>query len=256
MSARRGIIACRYSSYGPFEARAFEHTAEAGLRHVEIMVPAADELEATAAALEQHGLAASSMHGQCDVSRADIAEQVAAQMPAFAALGCKLMFVSAQRGELPAETVYVRLRMAGEVGREHGVTIAMETHPDLMTNADVALQTMQAVDHPHVRMNFDTANLYYYNRGFDCVEQLRKVVQYVAAVHLKDTDGGYHHWHFPALGEGIVDFAGVFEVLDEAGFAGPCTLELEGLEGDEKTEQLVCNRVAASVNHLRKLNRI
>ncbi len=256
MSAPRSLIACRYSSYEPFEARALEHVAAAGLRHVEIMVPPADQLDATAAALQRHGLTASSMHGQCEIGRADLAEQVAAQMPAFAALNCKIMFASAQRGELPAETAYARLRAAGEVGGEHGVTIALETHPDLMTNADVALQTMRAVDHPQVRMNFDTANLYFYNRGIDCVAQLREVVQYVAAVHLKDTDGGYRHWHFPALGEGIVDFAGVFEVLDEAGFAGPCALELEGLEGEEKTEQLVCERVAASVEHLRKLNRI
>jgi inosose dehydratase len=256
VSAPRSLIACRYSSYKPFAARAFEHIAAVGLRHVEILVPAANELEATAAALQRHGLRASSLHGQCDVSQADIAERVAAQMPAFTALGCKLMFVSVQRGDLPAETVSTRLREAGAVCAAHGVTIAMETHPDLMTNAKVALQTLRAADHPHVRMNFDTANLYFYNRGIDCVRELRAVVPYVAAVHLKDTDGGYHHWHFPALGEGIVDFAGVFEVLDEAGFAGPCALEIEGLEGEDKTEQLVCDRVAASVAHLRKLDRL
>jgi sugar phosphate isomerase/epimerase len=252
----RSVIACRSSSYEPFEARAFEHMAAVGLRHVEILVPPADELEATAAALQRHGLTASSLHGECDVSQAGIAEQVNAQMPAFAALGCRIMFASVQRGSAQAETVYARLRAAGDVCREHGVTLALETHPDLMTNAEVALQTMRAVDHPQVRMNFDTANLYYYNRGIDCVDQLRRVCGYVAAVHLKDTDGGYEHWHFPALGEGIVDFAGIFKVLDEVGFAGPCTLEIEGLEGEEKTEQLVCERVAASVNHLRKLDRI
>ena len=256
MSAQRGVIACRYSSYGPFAARAYEHVAALGLRHMEIVVPAADEIDGTAAALRAHGLAASSMHGECDLSRPDVAERVAALMPAFAALDCRLMFASVRRGELPAETAYVRLREAGEAAGAHGVTIALETHPDLMTNAEVALQTMRGVDHPHVRMNFDTANLYFYNRGVDCIEQLRRVVRYVAAVHLKDTDGGYRHWHFPALGEGIVDFAGLFEVLDQAGFDGPCTLEIEGLEGEEKTEQIVCDRVAASVNHLRKLNRI
>lgn len=256
MSAARSLIACRYSSYEPFEARVFEHVAAAGLRHVEIMVPPTDQLEATAAALERHGLRASSLHGRCDLDRADVSEQVAEQMPAFAALDCRIMFASVQRGELPAETVRDRLRAAGAVAGEHGVTIALETHPDLMTNAEVALRTLDAVDHPRVRMNFDTANLYFYNRGVDCIAQLRAAVRYVAAVHLKDTDGGYRHWHFPALGEGIVDFAGVFEVLDEAGFAGPCTLEIEGLEGEEKTEQLVCARVAASVEYLRKLSRI
>ncbi len=256
MSGRRGVIACRFSCYGPFAARAYEHVAAAGLRHVEINVPTADEIDTTVAELRRYGLSASTMHGECDLSRPDVAERVAAQMPAFEALGCKLMFTSARMGELPAETAYERLRMAGEAAGEHGVTIALETHPDLATNADVVLQTMRAVNHPRIRVNFDTANIYFYNHDIDCVEQLRKVVQYVAAVHLKDTDGGYRHWHFPALGEGIVDFAGVFEVLKEADFDGPCTLEIEGIEGEEKTEQLVCERVAASVNHLRKLNRI
>ena len=256
MSAQRGVIACRYSSYEPFLARVYEHVASLGLRHVEITAPTVDQIDATAATLQTHGLIASSMHVDCELARPDVAERVAALMPAFKALNCPIMFTSVQRGDLPLETVYARLREVGAAVGEHGVTIAMETHPDLMSNADVALQTIQAVDHPHVRMNFDTANLYFYNHDIDCVEQLRKVVQYVAAVHLKDTDGGYRHWHFPALGDGIVDFAGLFDTLDQAGFAGPCTLEIEGIEGENKTEQLVCERVATSVDYLRKLNRI
>lgn len=255
MAGGRSTIACRLSSYEPFSAGAFEHMAASGLRHVEMMLPAAHTLEATAAELSRHGLTVSSLHGECGLGRPDLDQLIAEQMPAFRALGCKLMFTSVQRGDLPAETAYARLRAAGEVAGEHGVTLALETHPDLVTNADVALQTMQAVDHPRVRLNFDTANIYFYNRGVDCVEQLRRVVEYVASVHLKDTDGGYRHWHFPALGEGVVDFARVFEVLDGAGFGGPCTLEIEGIEGEDKTEELVQGRVAASLSHLRELGR-
>ena len=256
MGVGRNVIACRFSSYGEFNARAFEHIAAAGLKHVEIMVPPPDQLETVAAQLAEHGLTASSIHGDCDPKRADIAEQIKEQLPAFEKLGCKLMFVSVNKGEQDAETVYQRLRLAGDAARVGGVTIVMETHPDLITNADVALETMRGVNHPNVRINFDTANLYYYNHEIDCVEQVRKVVDYVAAVHLKDTDGGYHHWHFPALGQGIVDFAGVFSVLDEAGYDGPCTLEVEGIEGEEQTEELVCQRVLDSLTHLRKLNRL
>jgi sugar phosphate isomerase/epimerase len=250
------MIACRISSYEPFTARAYEHIATLGLRHVEIMVPPADAIEATRVELGKHGLSASSLHGECDLSRPDLDRQIAGQMPAFEALGCRVMFASVRRGELPADTAYARLRVAGDVAGEHGITLALETHPDLATNGDVALQTMRAVDHPRVRLNFDTANVYFYNRGVDCVEQLHKVVRYVAAVHLKDTDGGYRHWHFPALGEGVVDFLQVFEVLDGAGFRGPYTLEIEGIEGEEKTERLVRGRVAASVDYLRRLDRL
>jgi len=250
------MIACRISSYDPFEARAYEHVASLGLQHVEILVPPSDAIEATRTELRKYGLSASSLHGECNLSRPDLAERIAEQMPAFAALDCKLMFTSVRRGEIPGDTAYARLRTAGDVAGEHGITLALETHPDLVTNADVALQTMRAVDHPQVRLNFDTANIYFYNRGADCVEQLRKVAPYVVAVHLKDTDGGYGHWHFPALGQGLVDFPQVFEVLDATGFRGPYTLEIEGIEGEEKTERLVRERVATSVDYLRRLDRI
>ncbi len=252
----RTIIACRTSSYGPYEALAYEHLASLGLRHVEILVPAPDQIEATKAALARFGLTASSLQAECDLSRPDVAEMVEAQMPAFAALGTRIMFVSAQAGETPRETAYARLRAAGDVAARHGVTIALETHPDLAANGDIALQTMHAVDHPNVRINFDTANVYFYNQGIDGVAELRKVVNYVAAVHLKDTDGGYRSWHFPALGRGVVDFREIFATLDAAAFAGPCTLEIEGIEDETKTERLICDRIAESVGYLRSLGQL
>jgi L-ribulose-5-phosphate 3-epimerase len=249
------LIACRMASYGSYQAVAYEHLASLGVRHVEITVPNANRIEATRAELARFGLSASSLHGGCDVGREDVARQVEDQMPAFAALGTRIMFVSVKAGETPRETAYARLREAGDVAARHGVTIAMETHPDLITNGDVALETMRAVDHPHVRVNFDTANVYFYSQGIDGVAELRKAAQYVAAVHLKDTDGGYRHWHFPALGRGIVNFREVFGVLDEAGFNGPYTLEIEGIEGEEPTERLVCDRIAESIGYLRRLGR-
>jgi len=251
----KNIIACRWRSYAPFEALAFKHLAGLGVRHVEIKLPDQDEVDGVKAELERYGLTASTLHGDCDIRRADIAERIERQMPILAALGTRLLFVSVRADETPLETAYARLRAAGEVAAAGGVTIVMETHPDLASNVEVTLATMEAVDHPNVRVNYDTANVYFYNHNVDSVEQLRPIVPYVAAVHLKDTGGGYREWNFPALGRGVVDFAGVFKVLDEAGFDGPCTLELEGVEGEIKTERLVCDRVAESLGYLRGLGR-
>ena len=249
-------IACRVSSYSPFDSIAFEHVAELGLKHVEIFVPGSEALSETKTQLDRYGLSASSMHGECDVSRPDLASAIRSQMPAFAALGTKYMFVSVKAGDTPLDTAQARLREAGDMVAEHGVTIVMETHPDLMTNADVALRTMRAVEHPHVRINFDTANIYFYNQGADAVAELRECVDFVAAVHLKDTDGGYKSWAFPALGRGVVDFREVFAVLDQAGFSGPCTLEIEGFDRETRTERMVCDRIAESVGYLRGLGRL
>lgn len=247
------IIACRRQSYAPFTTLAYQHLAGLGIGHVEIEVPEPAELDATRAELQHHGLVVSSLQAECDVRRADLPSRIAAQMPAFARLGARYMFVSAKADDTPLDTVYGRLREAGREAARHGVTIVLETHPDLVTNSTVALATMQGVSHPNVRVNFDTANIYFYNRGVDALEELRRIVEFVGALHLKDTDGGYRSWHFPALGRGIVRFAELFKLLDAAGFAGPSTIEIEGIEGETKTQRLVCDRVAESVGFLRGL---
>ena len=249
------VIACRLGSYDPFEAGAYAHMASLGIRHVEISVPPPDKIDSTCAELAQHGLIASSLHGECDVQKPGTGDQVAAQMPAFKALGTRLMFVSVRADNTPLDTVYARLHEAGDAAATHGVTIILETHPDLVTNARVARATMTGVNHPNVRINFDTANVYYYNHDVDAVAELRSIIDFVAALHLKDTNGGYKTWNFPAIGRGVVDFNGVFGVLDDAAFAGPCTLEVEGIEGETKTESLVRQRVADSVAYLHQLGR-
>lgn len=75
----------------------------------------------------------------------------------------------------------------------------------------------------------------------------------ITSVHLKDTNGGYRCWWFPALGEGIVEFAGVFQVLNERGFHGPFTFELEGIQGETLDEAATQERVTRSLQHLKNL---
>jgi len=252
----RSLIACRVSSYGHYQSLAYEHLAGLGIRHVEIVAPSTDNIDACASELRRFGLMASTIHADCDPTREDVVTQVRAQLPVFKTLDCKLMFVAAKAGQTDLGTVYQRLRALGDEVARYGITIVLETHPDLVTNADVALATMAGVDHPDVRVNFDTANIHFYNHNIDGVKELQRVVQYVRAVHLKDTSGGFRDWHFPALGRGVVDFRGTFAVLDAAGFDGPCTLEIEGIEGEERTERLVLDRIAESVGYLRGLGRM
>ena len=75
---------------------------------------------------------------------------------------------------------------------------------------------MRRINHPNVRVNFDTGNITYYNQGADVVAELKKIIDYVATVELKDHGGQPRTWDFPALGQGKIDFAGVL-----AGPQGP-----------------------------------
>ena len=76
---------------------------------------------------------------------------------------------------------------------------------------------------------------------------MKKVVKYVGSVHLKDTDGTPRSFAFPPLGDGVVDFQEVFRMLNEVGFYGPFTFELESTKRGNMAAAL-----EKSVNYLRR----
>ena len=247
------LLACRIASYGKYSESAYEHLPTIDVTHVEIPTPAPDEIEQVKAKLAKYGLSASSLQAEIEVESADVADLLVPTLEAAVALNTKILFVSVHAGELDKQMVYGRLRLAGEKAAEYGITIGMETHPDLITNAAVAIETMKGVDHPNVRVNYDTANIHYYNQNVDHVDEMKQVIDYIGSMHLKDTDGGYKTWCFPTFGEGIVDFKTVFDVLNDQGYHGPFTMEIEGVEGEDLDEAQTCQRVADSVAYLRRI---
>jgi inosose dehydratase len=154
--------------------------------------------------------------------------------------------------EAQRRTVVAHLRRLGDVAEAEGLALALETHKGSTQNAAAMLELMSEVDHPSVRLNFDTGNIAYYNNGFDACNELEKVKYLVRNVHLKDNRGGYEDWYFPALGDGgSIDFVRIREILDGVGFQGPYTIEIEGIGGEpepglEKRDE----RIARSVKHL------
>ncbi len=245
------LIAVNLGSYGRYRENAPRHLQSIGIRHVEIGVPAADQATAVADQLAAFGLSVSTMIAGCD-----LAQPAEAFLPSAAtarAMGVSILFISAKAGEMPRDQAYAGLRARAEIAVAHGITLSLETHPDLAENAAVARETIEAVGHPGIGWNLDTANLYYYNLGVDAVEECRRGLDLIRSVHLKDTNGGYKTWHFPALGDGVVDYAGVFGTLNERGFHGPFTFELEGIEGETLSEAATQERVARSLEHLRAI---
>ena len=160
--------------------------------------------------------------------------------------------------------------IACNLGSYRGKFSKQETYEHLnkigLTNVEISAPKTQEIDteqeeldtyninHPCVGINFDTANVHYHtNRKIDTVDEIQKILDYIRAVHLKDTMGGYHAWNFPALGEGIVNFKAVFELLNSRGFEGPFTMELEGIEGENIDRAGILNRVEDSFQYLKDL---
>ena len=244
------IIACNLNSYRKYRGRAYEHLARIGLTNVEIPCPEFSEVAAVQEQLDLYGLTATSLIVSCQMDADDVVARFSRALETVASMGVGRVFTSVNSGEIDKDFIYGRLQNMGDVAAEREIVVALETHPDLVTNSDVGLETMQCVNHPQIRINFDPANLYYFNRGLSATIELEKLIEYVAAVHLKDTYGGYKSWKFPALGEGVVDFPTLFQMFLLKGFCGPYTLELEGIQGEEIGCEEVEKRVERSLQYV------
>jgi sugar phosphate isomerase/epimerase len=246
-------LGCRLASYGKYQETAWSHLASIGVHYVFLSAPGAEDTAEIQRKLEHHRLTPLVLRGQADLGQPGSVDDLARQLAVCEKMGVHYMFLSPKHTGVDKETACQRLRSAGEVARRHDVVIALETHPDLGTNGLVHLETMKRINHPNVRVNFDTGNITYYNRGADVVAELRTIIDYVATVELKDHGGKPFTWDFPALGQGKIDFPGVLEVLKAHHFSGPITIEVEGVEGKIWNEDQTKKAVADSVAYLRKL---
>jgi L-ribulose-5-phosphate 3-epimerase len=271
------LVSCFSNCYGPEGVRAaVAQIRQTGINHLELalrghnfgglVIPEEavvtekaddDTARAFVAWLERHGVGVSG----CNVGGGDMRTiegvELTERRIRFARKWFHVPVVVSGAGQ-PASgderrTVVAHLRRIGDLAGSLGMTVALETHKGPTQNADAMLALMAEVDHPHIRLNFDTGNIAYYNAGMDPVAELARVAPLVRNVHLKDNRGGFEDWYFPALGDGgAVDFRRVREILDGAGFAGPYTIEIEGIGGEgEPGPEVRQERIRRSVAHLR-----
>ncbi len=246
-------LAVRIASYGKFQDAAWQHLPQIGVHYVFLPVPAPAEVDALMKKLADNKLTPLVVRGNTDLSKAGCVDELAGQAAVCEKMGVKYMFLSAKLNGAEKEAVLERLRKAGDAAQKHGVMITLETHPELGTNGDVQVETMKALNHPNVRVNFDTANITYYNKNTDAVTELKKSIGFVGTVEFKDHSCEFETWNFPALGRGKVDFPGLIKVLQENHYAGPVTIEFEGVKGVELSEADTKKAIEESVRYLHTL---
>jgi inosose dehydratase len=276
MSLNR-IISCYTNCYGPAGVwTAAERIRDTGIEALElalrghdfgglvipesvVVTEKADDATARAFCdhLENRGVKVSG----CNVGGADIRTASGVELHQrkiqFAArwFGAKVCVSGAGQPLTAAdrELTIAALQRLGDTAARAGATLTLETHKGPTQNARAMLALLSDVDHPHVRLNFDTGNIAYYNEGADACDELEQVKHLVKSVHLKDNRGGFEDWYFPALGDGgRVDFTRVRRILEGVGFIGPYTIEIEGKGGEpEPGLEARHDRVKRSVAHLR-----
>lgn len=270
------IISCLTNSYGRFGVEgAIQKLPAAGITALELPIRTAGvtpyfgdtplltnasgdaEIQAAQKLIADHGMDVVS----CNVTsgnplEADVVEITNRKLDIAARFGVALVVGGAGEAEDDDQRnrLYDHLRQIGDHAASLGITYCFETHPGICQNHYGMLETMEALDHPHLRLNFDTANILYYNQQIDVEIALARVCQYVRHIHLKDSQGEFGKWYFPALGDGgAVNFVRVLEIMRPLGFRGPYSLEIEGIAGEgELTLDQHHERIADSMAHLQR----
>jgi len=194
----------------------------------------------------------------------DELEALKAHLPQVRKLGADRMRICAASmnyAHTPRDEIFANvipmLRDAAQAAAEHGVTLALENHIDF-TSADM-VHILETVDSDHLRVNFDTGNTI---RLFeDPVDAAARLAPYTVSTHTKDiatrVRGGspaenFTWWPSCPIGEGVIDMPGVIAALNDGGFAGCLSVEID-LVGEQWVDQTEERIVTTSVERLREM---
>ena len=257
-------ISIKPPSYGPHAMIAYEHVQEVGIQYLEVEVPGNPALLKDMLADKDLDFKIGSFVFSIETDDPTVVDRFKQACEICKDFEFEFFFCSTKtKGKYKKmrEPGYAVLRQLGEIAQQYGKFLSLETHPPFCVNADEMLKTMKGVNHPAVKINFDTANIYYYNKlqPGEGITEMEKVIDYIGSMHLKETNGKYKTWFFPALGAegGIVDYKKIYDILDKAGFDGISTLEIEGTKKvpmKSLNMEQAKDVVAKSMEHLRSLD--
>ncbi len=139
-----------------------------------------------------------------------------------------------------------------DYARRNRVVLALEIHGTLTSTGKKSLGLIRKVNHPNVKINYDTGNSLYF-AGTSPYEDLMEALPEVAHIHLKDKIGGRRVWNFPPIGTGEIDFRRILDSLSTANFSGPMSIEIEFTEKGWPSLTEVDDAVVVSFRNLGKL---
>ena len=223
---------------------ALEGIAAAGFKYVELsavegwtehvpLEPSDGDLADLKAKLARLGLTPLSLSGHSDLTTAHGLEVARKAVDLCVRLGVSLLntAIGGHYSEDENKEAFMsNIHELADYAALRHINVGLEVHGDIMATAALSVPIMQEIGRGNVGINYDTANCIFYG-GVQAVDDLRTAAPHLVSVHLKDKVGGLKVWDFPAVGEGEVDFAAIFGVLEEIGYTGPLSVEIE-FQGD------------------------
>lgn len=144
---------------------------------------------------------------------------------------------------------YNDISIIGDYAKTKDVTVCLEMHGEWCNNGKIGAEIIKKINNQNIKLNYDTANVIFFG-NVRPEDDLPYALPYTGYIHLKDSGNGKtKEWNFPALGEGVIDFDKIFEMLKK--FDGPASVEIE-FDGKEHSLEEINSAVKKSYDFLKK----
>ncbi|MGD9712601.1 MAG: sugar phosphate isomerase/epimerase family protein [Thermomicrobiales bacterium] len=125
------------------------------------------------------------------------------------------------------EAYFANVQELCDYAEKLGLTIGMETDSNMLPTAKIGVEILAKINRPGILgFNYDPGNVIYYT-GADPYEDIMYALPQLVHFHLKDKKGGQGVFDFPPTGEGDIDLARLLKILEDAGYTGPISAEVE-----------------------------
>lgn len=189
--------------------------------------------------LDRHGVQASGVSAHCPLMRPEISVMYLQRAIQYAAV-LKAPVVNTDESYRPSwildDDVWPVMRYTLisvlRVAERYGVAIGIEPHQAISKTTDGLMRLATLVDHPLLRVNYDTGNAYL--AGEDIYAALERVGSRLVHVHAKDISVEHSEAERGKVtgtpvgcgcGDGVVDWARVISIVRKHGFNGVFSVE-------------------------------
>lgn len=221
--------------------QALEGLAEAGYRHCEIGAVKGwfehidpdtitdAELARIEGKLRELGLTPISLSGHAQLQTAEGAARFGRAIDIAQALGMRVVntYTGDATTDAEIDAWFANIADLCDRATQAGLVIGLETDSNMLPTAEVGERLLDRIDRPGaIGFNYDPGNVVYYT-GADPLTDIAYAVSRLVHFHLKDKIGGQGVFNFPPPGDGELDLPELVRLLDEAGYTGPISAEVE-----------------------------
>ncbi|MGE5604357.1 MAG: sugar phosphate isomerase/epimerase family protein [Bacteroidota bacterium] len=233
------LLAANTSAYGGYDLNvALEHIASLGYKRVEIAAIygltehiSQEQLTSKEALkvktiMNQNGLKNTAFSAHLFLNRPDAVELFLPRMDFAKEIGASI--INTKAGAPSGLDQFLRnmeqlIRHAEKID----IIIGLETHGDIVDYGKSAVEAVQRFRTDRVILNYDFGNVLINSRGkVDPAADFESITDQVGHLHLKDAVKENNRWRWTSIGQGTIDYQGIFAGIKRLPNPLPLTVDL------------------------------